>query len=54
MDMAWIFYAALIMALMLARRRAWFILFCIGLCIALAMNVTGCYRVVNENLQGWK
>jgi hypothetical protein len=51
---AWIFYVALTTALMLARRRAWFILFYVVLCVALAMNVTGCYRIVNENLQGWK
>lgn len=51
---AWVFYAALITGLMLARRRTWFILFYVVLCIALAANVSGCYRVVNENLQGWK
>jgi hypothetical protein len=52
--MAWVSYTALITALVLARRRAWFILFFIVLCTALAVNVTGCYRVVNENLAGWK
>ena len=51
---AWIIYAVLIAAVMLARRQRWFVLFYIVLCVLLAVNVTGCYKVVNENLQGWK
>ncbi|HEV2209094.1 MAG TPA: hypothetical protein VG167_09995 [Verrucomicrobiae bacterium] len=50
----WVFYAAVVAAALLARRRGWFILFYVVLCVALAVNVTGCYRIVNETLKGLK
>jgi hypothetical protein len=50
---SWIFYAAVVSTAMLSRRRMLFILFYVLLCVALAANVIGCYRVVGENLRAW-
>jgi hypothetical protein len=48
---AWTFYMVVIIAVMLSRRRIRFIMFYVLLCLALAVNVTGCYHAVNETLR---
>jgi hypothetical protein len=48
----WIIYSIAISVLMLQRRRIWFFLFYIVLCVMLAANVVGCYKVVSTTLHG--
>lgn len=50
----WVFYAAFVICLLLSRRRTWFILLYSILCIALVLNVVGCYKVVNSSLHDIK
>lgn len=45
--LGWATYTALMTAVMLARKRWLFILFYVALCVMLAVNVPGCYKVVN-------
>jgi hypothetical protein len=47
----WLLYAAEITALMLTRRRAWFVALYIVLCLMLAANVAGCYQVANGDMR---
>jgi hypothetical protein len=44
-------YAALLSSLLLCRRRVSFIILYCVLCAALALNVNGCYKIANHNLE---
>jgi len=48
----WALYLAVMVLVMMARKRWLFVLFYVVLCAMLAINVVGCYRIVNANLEG--
>jgi hypothetical protein len=45
--LGWVFYSAVMATVLLVRKRWLFILFYAVLCAMLALNVPGCYKVVN-------